>query len=625
MRRSPLFLLLLGAIAVNVAAQQFDTATYARAVRPVELSILFSRQLIPDAQVALFQKLEREMDRGLIDRYYTLSSGSGFFISEEGHLITNYHVVDLNAVGSNLVKIMNSFLQSVNQRYGHLFTKAEFSAFSDTVQKLFTEGAVKRLVVLPDGKEYELKLLASDRDRDLALLQLAEPRRTERVRFVRARDLGEVRTVYSVGYPLPGQMKTYFRGAAPTISSGIISAMRERLLQSSSDRRIKTIQHTASLSPGNSGGPLVTETGLVVGVNSSLLTDANNIYFAISEEEIASWLSENGMSDLLQFRSYVAGAAGAGTPVRVEVAFTSAPSEAEVYVDDELIGTTPITTKLVGPREYDVRVRKDVYVQINKSVLVVDEEGLSFDFALTAGAEVVFDEELPSTIRVRAQKGEEARIFECHEPVFLPNGRWAISFEGPISNGSSKEVAIEGRSVHLSAQAFVSSMRLHLLNLLPASEILLRSSLEPFSAAANAVELPYGAAELLVRTPTYRDNVLAIVPDNTNSSFDLSINYQKSNAFLSSRGLRIGLPFLIGGMLLAGASWALNTDAVAAGIAGSYEAYAALKYVTFGTFVAGGAASLFGLVGTIRAVGVRKRSDEPIVTEYDFSRSSAGD
>jgi S1-C subfamily serine protease len=624
-RKSVVCLFLLNIIGTSVAAQQFDASAYEAAVRPVQISIFFSKDLIPSAQIDMFRELEKEMNHELINRYHPLASGSGFFVSERGHLITNYHVIGTNAVGIAVNDAMNYFLADVDEEYGYLFTKRQFSAFSDTVRKFFAEGEIKRFVVLPEGKESELKLIASDKDRDLALLQVAKPGRTERLPLIRVTDSRDAREVYSIGYPLPDELGTYFKGVSPTISSGIVSAMREKLVGPGSGRTIKTIQHTASINPGNSGGPLVTETGLVVGVNSSLLTDANNIYFAISVEEVASWLAENKVSDLVQFKPYTVKTGDARAARRVDVGFTSAPGEAEIYVDDDFIGVTPVTTKLQGSREYDIKVKKDGYIDLTDSILITEEDDLSFDFSLTAGGKIVFAEELPSTIRVLAQREGETRTFEYDEPIALPNGSWAISFDGPISSGATREVAIDGGDVQLSVESFLSSMKLHFPNLLPDSEIILRPSSESLFPTENSIRLPYGSTELLVRTPSYRDNILVVTPDNANNDFEITVDYTLSNAFLSKKELSRGLAFLIAGLLAMGASLALNADAVAARVANTYEGYALLKYFTFGSFVAASAASTLGAVVTARGLRLKHRSDAPVITEYDFARDLAGD
>ena len=94
-------------------------------------------------------------------------------------------------------------------------------------------------------------------------------------------------SVYALGNP---------HGLAGTFSAGIISATRELGF-------IHYLQITAPISPGNSGGPVLSSEGRVVGVATAAIKDAQNLNFAVSVQHLATLLSEPPRED--SFASFV--------------------------------------------------------------------------------------------------------------------------------------------------------------------------------------------------------------------------------------------------------------------------------------------------------------------------------
>jgi 2-alkenal reductase len=141
--------------------------------------------------------------------------GSGFIIDEQGHIITNYHVV---------------------------------------------EDAIKVTVILHDDRRLEAEIVGTDRESDVALLE------------VDAEKLGKVKPLLLGDSDIvkPGQMAVALGspfGLDGSITIGIISGVG-RSLSSAGQRPIpKIIQTDAAINPGNSGGPLLNSAGEVVGIN----------------------------------------------------------------------------------------------------------------------------------------------------------------------------------------------------------------------------------------------------------------------------------------------------------------------------------------------------------------------
>lgn len=144
-------------------------------------------------------------------------AGSASVIDKQGHLLTNYHVVD---------------------------------------------GADEIQVMLYDGSAYDGKLVGYDEATDVAVLRINAPLELlEPVAFGTSSDLLVGQRVFAIGNPF---------GLERTLTTGIISSLN-RSLPTRSGRTIKSIIQTdAAINPGNSGGPLLDSQGLLIGMNTAI-------------------------------------------------------------------------------------------------------------------------------------------------------------------------------------------------------------------------------------------------------------------------------------------------------------------------------------------------------------------
>jgi S1-C subfamily serine protease len=162
-------------------------------------------------------------------------AGSGFIISENGHAITNSHVVNGR---SRLVAITN------------------------------------------DGDRIEAQIVGDDPATDIALLKLAA-RELPVVTLGDSANLRVGQLVIAMGSPL---------GLHSTVSTGVVSATG-RSMRSQSGRLIESVvQHSAPINPGNSGGPLLDSRGRVIGVNTAIIMQAQGICFAVPSKT-AQWVA----------------------------------------------------------------------------------------------------------------------------------------------------------------------------------------------------------------------------------------------------------------------------------------------------------------------------------------------
>jgi S1-C subfamily serine protease len=194
------------------------------------------------------------------------ASGSGFVIDDEGHIITNQHVVD----GSNQFRV----------RFGE------------------------------DGEPVEAELLGDDPAVDLALLKIdPEDVEVQPLELGASEDLRPGDPAIAIGSPF---------GLEGTVTSGIVSALG-RTIQAPNGFSISgAIQTDAAINPGNSGGPLLDEQGRVIGVNSQIRTgggQANTgVGFAVPVDEIKRSLPalERGEDPERAFLGVSSGAAPEG-------------------------------------------------------------------------------------------------------------------------------------------------------------------------------------------------------------------------------------------------------------------------------------------------------------------------
>jgi serine protease Do len=305
-------------------AEPSGNAALVRRVAPSVVTIMVAQQRVNEADRAA-ERAERraqaEVDpnevNAIIRRLLSAQSdvprrddgptgslGSGFVIREDGLIVTNRHVI----VGARTVRVR-----------------------------------------IPDGREVSATIVGSDAVTDIALLKI-DAGRLPALRLGSSQAVAVGDAVIAIGNPY---------GLGQSVSAGIISA-RGRILED--DPYIDFLQTDAAINRGNSGGPLVTMDGTVVGVTSAIFSPSGGsvgLGFAIPAETVTAVARELEAHGRVA-RGYIGISAQALTPVlatalRMKAAtgalITSVdaqgPAAGTLIIGDVLlkVGPTPMTFK----------------------------------------------------------------------------------------------------------------------------------------------------------------------------------------------------------------------------------------------------------------------------------------
>ncbi len=168
--------------------------------------------------------------------------GSGFVLDEQGHIVTNEHVVD---------------------------------------------GATSISVRFSNGKSYDAQLVGSDPSMDLAVIKVDAPTSVlEPLTLADSDDVAVGDTVVAIGSPF---------GLENTVTSGIVSALHRQMTSPNNFSIDDSIQTDAAINHGNSGGPLLNSSGEVIGVNAQIESDSggnDGVGFAIPSNTVKTIVSE---------------------------------------------------------------------------------------------------------------------------------------------------------------------------------------------------------------------------------------------------------------------------------------------------------------------------------------------
>ena len=256
------------------------------------------------------------------------ASGSGFVLTQDGYIVTNYHVIE-DAVDDSSVSIEVSFA---------------------------------------DGTKYTATLVGGEQDNDVAVLKI-DATGLQSVTLGDSDQLVVGESVYTIGNPL-GEL-TY------SLSNGLVSAL-DRLITTSSTNQttgqtetttLNVLQTNCDINPGNYGGPLLDSYGHVVGIVTAKYTQTSS---GVSAEGLGFALPINDVkeiiSDLIE-HGYVTGKPYLGIQVQ------DVSSEAQRY---------GISAGAAVLSVADGSCAQEAGLQVNDIIIAIDDTAIDSSSALTA-------------------------------------------------------------------------------------------------------------------------------------------------------------------------------------------------------------------------------------------------
>lgn len=303
----------LSIVPQNSAQMKMSFAPVVKQTAPAVVNVYTERKVVRRERDPFFSFFGQGMPRERIER----SLGSGVIVRSNGVIVTNAHVV---------------------------------------------KGAQELKVILNDRREFDAKIIAEDKDSDIAILQIDTKGERLPVLPIDANNSLEVGDiVLAIGNPF---------GVGQTVTSGIVSALGRTQVSDLAS----FIQTDAAVNPGNSGGALVDMDGQLVGVNTAIFSrsgGSNGIGFAIPGELVRRAV-DSALTDGKIIRPWIGARTEGVNAVMAEALGLDRPQGAiieEIYPK--------------GPADKAGLKRRDVILSVDGTD-IFDDSGLRFKLATFA-------------------------------------------------------------------------------------------------------------------------------------------------------------------------------------------------------------------------------------------------
>lgn len=284
-------------------------------------------EAVKDARKGVFQvQLSYEDKEG---RQGIIGGGSAFLINEDT-ILTCYHVVHIDEGSTNYQEAVNMFGEEFDTNY------------------------IKINVVVRDDITIQAKIINESAAKDFAILELEQPISNREILPLNSKgNISATQQVYALGFPdvvSSFQNQNTYIYDDVTISDG-------RVTKTNESDGVKYVQHSANLSSGYSGGPLVTNTGVVVAINRGTL-ESNN--YSVSIDQITDTLDDLGIQ-------YTA----ASSPVDPDPEETTDKIEPDTTETDSEEITTPEPTMAEKPTTAETESNSEEGIFNQTTIIII--------------------------------------------------------------------------------------------------------------------------------------------------------------------------------------------------------------------------------------------------------------
>eukprot|EP00978_Attheya_sp_CCMP212_P020583 scaffold59105_cov43-Attheya_sp.AAC.2 len=244
---------------------------------------------------------ETQKDSTVAPRGRSLGSGSGFLVSSNGYLVTNYHVIErahrMNTAVLNYNENIKDLVTNTTKFFlgsdaGNSKTANEFinQLRNQTVERLSVQSSSPNgkprasvYVRINSSKQFqECRIVDVKPELDMAVLRIVSEPETPYpfLKYGSSSDLLVGQTLIAIGNPF---------GLDQTVTSGVVSATNRPMMGTAGNRIPNCIQTDAAINPGNSGGPLLNSAGELIGINTAILSTSGSnagIGFAVPSDPV---------------------------------------------------------------------------------------------------------------------------------------------------------------------------------------------------------------------------------------------------------------------------------------------------------------------------------------------------
>ena len=319
-------------VSTEVVGQAAPTVAATPAAEPVSVSNDSIGDLVEAARPSVVLVRTQVEQAGPFGTAQGQGAGTGFVLSADGLIVTNNHVV---------------------------------------------EDGTQITVTFADGSAEDATVVAADPSRDLAVLRVDR----DDLLPLAVGDSDDLRLgdqLIAVGYALD-------LNGEPSVTAGILSAKERSITAPSGEPLVNLLQTDTAINPGNSGGPLLNGRGEVVGINTAIAGQAQNIGFAIAITPVLDVIDQLRAGDVPERALMGVTTAATVDPVGaeiVELAPGSGAAESDLQVGDVIVAV-------------DDRVIEDsielgsaiaTYLPGDEIIVTVDRDGATVEVAVVLGA-----------------------------------------------------------------------------------------------------------------------------------------------------------------------------------------------------------------------------------------------